>query len=499
MAAAGGATAERIGATAVLGLALVQRGGGAGSAGSPRRVGGALRAGADPRRRDRDPAHRRGLARTGSASTCGAGVANRHARRWSRLSVCTRPIRTARSGCRHWRSWLSPTCRTDVISASRCAAEALAEATGSARLPALLAAGRTALGARRDPDRRGSCAAQAVEHARQAARTLLAGRGPRASRRGGHRGRADVDAGGPPDLVRGWSAPRRRPGAGPPRPAQSDLVARPARRATRRRPPRSRRGPRAHSRRRVVAGRVLIATFGRFEVLVDGVVVPPEAWQSRRARELLRLLVCRRGRTVPRLEICEVLWPDDDPLRTTHRLSVLLSIVRGIVGADALVADQVCVALDHSRVAGGRRALPHRRRRRPRPARARGGGRGAHGARRGGAPLHRRALRRHPVRRRDDRAPGRGQRGAAGRATVAWPRSCRQAGEFDWAAAYLRRLLAEDRYDEEAHRCVARRTQPVGSARPGPGRGRLAIARRWPRSDSAQPCSPGSISARRRS
>ena len=76
-----------------------------------------------------------------------------------------------------------------------------------------------------------------------------------------------------------------------------------------------------------------IVTFGRFEVLVDGVAVPAETWQSRRARELLRLLVCRRGRAIPRMEICEALWPDDDPDRTNHRLSVLLSIVRGVRGA----------------------------------------------------------------------------------------------------------------------------------------------------------------------
>ncbi|GAB3837320.1 hypothetical protein GCM10029963_02170 [Micromonospora andamanensis] len=44
---------------------------------------------------------------------------------------------------------------------------------------------------------------------------------------------------------------------------------------------------------------VLVRTLGRFEVRVAGAAVPPSAWQSRRARDLLRILVVRRGRPVP--------------------------------------------------------------------------------------------------------------------------------------------------------------------------------------------------------
>ena len=76
---------------------------------------------------------------------------------------------------------------------------------------------------------------------------------------------------------------------------------------------------------------VAIRAFGRFEVLVAGEPVPATQWQSRKARDLLRILVARRGRPVPRGELSELLWPDDDPERTGHRLSVLLSIVRGVL------------------------------------------------------------------------------------------------------------------------------------------------------------------------
>jgi DNA-binding SARP family transcriptional activator/tetratricopeptide (TPR) repeat protein len=101
---------------------------------------------------------------------------------------------------------------------------------------------------------------------------------------------------------------------------------------------------------------VAIQALGRFEVRLDGEPVPPSRWQSRKARDLLRILVARRGRPMPRDELCELLWPDDDPARTAHRLSVLLSIVRGVLdparacAADHyLVADQASIALDVTR------------------------------------------------------------------------------------------------------------------------------------------------------
>ena len=105
------------------------------------------------------------------------------------------------------------------------------------------------------------------------------------------------------------------------------------------------------------APEVSVRALGRFEVLIDGTPVPAARWQSRKARDLLRILVARRGRPVPRDELCELLWPDDDAARTGHRLSVLLSIVRGVLdpakarAADHyLVADQASVALDVTRM-----------------------------------------------------------------------------------------------------------------------------------------------------
>ncbi len=76
---------------------------------------------------------------------------------------------------------------------------------------------------------------------------------------------------------------------------------------------------------------VVVQLLGGFEVLVGGRPVPVSAWRSRQARTLVKLLASRRGRVLTRSEVCELLWPDDDPVKTGHRLSVLLSAVRAVL------------------------------------------------------------------------------------------------------------------------------------------------------------------------
>jgi DNA-binding SARP family transcriptional activator/ATP/maltotriose-dependent transcriptional regulator MalT len=76
---------------------------------------------------------------------------------------------------------------------------------------------------------------------------------------------------------------------------------------------------------------VAIHVLGRFQVLVDDQPVALTAWRSRQARTLVKILVGRRGRPTTRAHLCELLWPDDDPTKTPHRLSVLLATVRGVL------------------------------------------------------------------------------------------------------------------------------------------------------------------------
>lgn len=75
---------------------------------------------------------------------------------------------------------------------------------------------------------------------------------------------------------------------------------------------------------------VAIECLGGFRVVRRGEPVPANEWQSRKARDLVKLLVSRRGRPIHREQILELLWPDDDPARTANRLSVAASTVRTV-------------------------------------------------------------------------------------------------------------------------------------------------------------------------
>ncbi|MET8118333.1 BTAD domain-containing putative transcriptional regulator [Micromonospora sp. NPDC005189] len=98
---------------------------------------------------------------------------------------------------------------------------------------------------------------------------------------------------------------------------------------------------------------VVIHTLGDFRVFRAGAVVPYGEWQSKKARDLLKILVAHRGRAVPRPRLMELLWPDESPSRTANRLSVLLSTLRRVLGTGrrtsgrgAVLADRGSVAID---------------------------------------------------------------------------------------------------------------------------------------------------------
>ncbi|WP_243788279.1 BTAD domain-containing putative transcriptional regulator [Saccharopolyspora gloriosae] len=77
---------------------------------------------------------------------------------------------------------------------------------------------------------------------------------------------------------------------------------------------------------------VALRALGVFRIEHAGLPVPRAAWQSRKARELLKILVAKR-RPMRREELMELLWPEVDPVRAGNRLSVLLSTVRDVLSA----------------------------------------------------------------------------------------------------------------------------------------------------------------------
>jgi DNA-binding SARP family transcriptional activator len=200
--------------------------------------------------------------------------------------------------------------------------------------------------------------------------------------------------------------------------------------------------------------------LGRFEVLVGGQPVSLPAWRSRQARTLLKMLVARRGRPVRRTELCETLWPDDEPQRTAHRLSVLLSAVRTVLDparlrpADHYVrADIAGVSLDVTRVVLDVEDM------------LRDAAHGVTLATAGDLDQARAVLAGVDAAYRgdafDDEPYADWADGLREQARAAWIRALRElarlhrrAGDLDQATTVLVRLLAADAFDESAHRAL---------------------------------------------
>lgn len=94
---------------------------------------------------------------------------------------------------------------------------------------------------------------------------------------------------------------------------------------------------------------VTIVTLGSFRVTRAGVTIEVADWGSRKARDLVKLLVARRGAPVVREEVAALLWPDE-PDRSSRRLSVLLSTIRGVLDPQKARAADYYVAADHDTV-----------------------------------------------------------------------------------------------------------------------------------------------------
>lgn len=87
-----------------------------------------------------------------------------------------------------------------------------------------------------------------------------------------------------------------------------------------------------------------IRSLGAFVLLRDGEPIPPGDWQSKKSRDLLRLLVARRGRAIHREAAIEILWPGLGSPEGDNRLAVAISRARSVldpakdVSPDAYIA-----------------------------------------------------------------------------------------------------------------------------------------------------------------
>ncbi len=77
-----------------------------------------------------------------------------------------------------------------------------------------------------------------------------------------------------------------------------------------------------------------VRVLGGFSVERAGTPIGIAEWQSRKARDLLKVLIARRGHPVAREVLLDLLWPDEDPAKAASRLSVTLSTLRSVLDPD---------------------------------------------------------------------------------------------------------------------------------------------------------------------
>lgn len=106
--------------------------------------------------------------------------------------------------------------------------------------------------------------------------------------------------------------------------------------------------PRAAAPAAVAPSRPRIAVLGTFEVFSeDGRLA---RWSSRKARELLKLLVARHGGPIAREELIDQLWPEQDPEAVSNRLSVAISTIRRALDPARRLPPDAHLASDHGGV-----------------------------------------------------------------------------------------------------------------------------------------------------
>ena len=83
------------------------------------------------------------------------------------------------------------------------------------------------------------------------------------------------------------------------------------------------------------SGTISVRALGTFTVARAGRPVPASSWGSRKARELVKVLLARAPRPVTREELGHMLWPDQPYDRISSRLSTALSLARtALAGED---------------------------------------------------------------------------------------------------------------------------------------------------------------------
>ena len=96
---------------------------------------------------------------------------------------------------------------------------------------------------------------------------------------------------------------------------------------------------------------VSVQVLGGFSVSRYGQPVPREEWHSHKARDVLKILIARRGADATREQVMDALWPDELSGRLRNRLSVALSTLRRVLDPHREFTGDHFVTVDGDRLA----------------------------------------------------------------------------------------------------------------------------------------------------
>ena len=76
---------------------------------------------------------------------------------------------------------------------------------------------------------------------------------------------------------------------------------------------------------------VYIRTFGSFSLEVNGVALKPSDWRSAKTKQILALLLLRRGGGIPRDELINTIWPGTERESGSNNLKFCWSILKRLL------------------------------------------------------------------------------------------------------------------------------------------------------------------------
>jgi ATP/maltotriose-dependent transcriptional regulator MalT len=99
------------------------------------------------------------------------------------------------------------------------------------------------------------------------------------------------------------------------------------------------------------APRLQVYCLGDFRVERDQAVLSDSAWKSKRAKTVLKMLLAQDDHKLPRDQVLDMLWPDDDPEKQRVAYNVMLHRMRKVLEPDAGPEpgrDVFCIQNEHN-------------------------------------------------------------------------------------------------------------------------------------------------------